>query len=243
MIQNRLIYYPDNIPLAAAVEEARRSGFAPWPSEADFRGWVREPEGTVRATAVLFHGNAGHAGHRAWYGGILLPHGLRLILAEYPGYGPRSGAPGERALVADATEIVRLAQRQFPGPLLLVGESLGAGVAAAAAARGEVLAVLLITPWDRLDQVARHHYPWLPVSLLLNDRYDSVEQLSAYRGRIAVVVAAQDSIVPPERGKALFERLAAPKHIWTIPGAEHNDWMMHVDGEWWRSVVGFLLGD
>jgi uncharacterized protein len=241
MIQDRLIYYPDHQPLAAAVAEAKRDGFLPWPSGEDFRGWVREADGTARATAVLFHGNAGHAGHRRWYAEVLRPLGLRLILAEYPGYGPRPGVPGEAALVADATEIVALAKRQFAEPLLLVGESLGAGVVAAAAGKAGAPPLLLITPWDGLDQVARHHYPWLPVGLLLSDRYDSVRHLAAFRGRVAVVIAGRDSIVPPSHGKALFESLATAKRVWEIPGAEHNDWMMHVDGPWWRSVIEFLL--
>ena len=51
-----------------------------------------------RGTAIVFHGNAGHAGHRAYYARALTPLGLRVILAEYPGYGPRAGQPGEQAL-------------------------------------------------------------------------------------------------------------------------------------------------
>jgi uncharacterized protein len=241
MIQDRLIYYPEHQSIGSAISDAQRQGFQPWPSAAEFRGWVREPEGAVRATAILFHGNAGHAGHREWYADVLRPLGLRLILAEYPGYGPRPGAPGEAALVADAAEIVALAKQQFAEPLLLVGESLGTGVVAAAAAKAGAPPLLLITPWDGLDRVARHHYPWLPVSLLLSDRYDSVKHLSGYRGRVAVVIAGRDSILPPEHGKALFESLTTKKAVWEIPGAEHNDWMMHVDGAWWRSVIGFLL--
>lgn len=241
MIQDRLLYYPERQSLAAAVADARRGGFAPWPAESAFFGWIKEPPGVARATVVLFHGNAGHAGHRQWYGDLLVSLDLRLILAEYPGYGPRDGVPGEAALVADAAEILKRVRAQFPGPLLLAGESLGAGVAAAVAVQGDAAALLLITPWDRLDQVARHHYPWLPVGLLLRDRYDSVAHLSRYRGRTAVIVAADDDIVPAQGSRALFESLGSAKRLWSIPAAGHNDWMMHVDAAWWRAVVAFLL--
>ena len=167
---------------------------------------------------------------------------MRVILAEYPGYGPREGELGEASLVPDARETVALVRRQFPGPLILAGESLGAGVAAAAAKDSDIEALLLITPWDTLKNVAGHHYLWLPVGWLLRDRYDSAGNLAAYRGRVAVVVAEQDSIVPAKFGRALFANLPEPKRLWTIPDAEHNDWRDHVDAAWWESVLGFLYG-
>jgi hypothetical protein len=77
--------------------------------------------------------------------------------------------------------------------------------------------------------------------LLLRDRYDSVANLSGYHGRIAVVIAGQDSIVPPNFGRRLFESLSAPKRLWIVPAADHNDWMERVDAAWWPSVIGFLI--
>jgi 4-amino-4-deoxy-L-arabinose transferase-like glycosyltransferase len=106
------------------------------------------------------------------------------------------------------------------------------------------LALLLITPWDRIEHVARHHYPWLrvlPVGWLLRDRYDSVANLAGYRGRVGVAIAGNDSIVPPALGRALFETLPEPKRLWIIAAADHNDWLGRVDAAWWRTVTGFLL--
>jgi len=107
----------------------------------------------------------------------------------------------------------------------------------------DVTALLLITPWDGIEQVARHHYPWLPVGWLLRDRYDSVANLSGYTGRVAVVIAEQDSIVPPKLGRALFESLPEPKRLWIVPAADHNDWLGRVDAAWWRSLIGFLFDE
>lgn len=241
MFQDRLIYYPDTPPLATVLAAARGQGLSPWPDERDYRGLLGEPKVPALGTVVLFHGNAGHAGHRDWYADELNRLGLRVILAEYPAYGPRPGKLGETALVADAVATVDLVRRQFPGPLLIAGESIGAGVAGAVAKTAAADALLLITPWDDMRNVARHYYPWLPVGWLLRDRYDNVANLSGYRGRIAVVVAESDSIVPPLLGRRLYEKLAEPKRLWIIPAADHNDWMLHVDAAWWRSVVGFLL--
>ena len=239
MSQDNLLYFPDK----ASVEELASGELRAWPGAADFRGLIAEPVGPVRATAIVFHGNAGHAGHRRFYATALTHLGLRVILAEYPGYGPRGGALGEQSLVADAEQSIALAHKLYGAPLLVIGESLGAGVAAAASARQReaIAGLLLITPWDRLEQVAAHHYPWLPVKWLLRDRYDSTSHLASFGRPILVAVAEQDSIVPARFGSALYETISAPKQMSVIKRAEHNDWIDHVDEAWWRKTIDFLL--
>jgi uncharacterized protein len=240
IFQNRLLY----LPAKAAIGEMVSPTLRPWPEPQDFRGLVADPAGTARATAIVFHGNAGHAGHREFYVTALTRLGLRVILAEYPGYGPRGGAVGERHLVNDAEQTIALAHRLHGPPLLLIGESLGAGVAAAAGARqkDKVAGLLLITPWDRLEHVAAYHYPWLPVKWLLRDRYDSASHLASFGQPILVAVAEQDSIVPARFGRALYETLPDPKRLVVVEAAEHNDWVDHVDAAWWHSATTFLLG-
>ncbi len=241
MLQDRFLYLPMTASLDEVLARGRDYGLAPWPDAAEYRGLLREPSGAARATVVLLHGNAGHAGHRQPYADVFARLGLRVILAEYPGYGPRAGHPGEVALVADAIQTVRMAHQRFPGPLLLAGESLGAGVAAAAAASGEITGLLLLTPWDRLENVARYHYPWAPVGWLLRDRYDSAANLAGFRGRKVVVLAERDAIVPPDLGRALHDALPGPKRLLVIPEADHNDWMARVDLNWWREALDYLL--
>jgi pimeloyl-ACP methyl ester carboxylesterase len=240
MFQDRWLYFPDR----AAPQDMVSGGLRAWPTLQDFRGLVAEPVGPAKGTAIVFHGNAGHAGHRAVYATALTRLGLRVILAEYPGYGPRGGDVGERNLVADAEQTIELAYRRYGGPLLLIGESLGAGVVAAAGARQSdmVAGLLLITPWDRLEHVAAYHYPWLPVKWLLHDRYDSAAHLASFGRPVLVVVAERDSIVPARFGVALYDALAARKRLTVVPNAEHNDWIHRVDDAWWREAVTFLLG-
>lgn len=241
MLQKHLLYYPEKFALSEW--RAANSGLVPWPAGEEMRGLLYEPRGQMRATAVVFHGNAGHAGHRAWMAEALGVLGLRVILAEYPGYGPRDGKLSEESLVSDAVETLARARQQFGGRLLVIGESLGAAVAAGAVSRESegVAGLMLITPWDKLENVARHHYAWLPVSLLMRDGYDSVRHLSAYAGRSLVVLAEADSIVPASSGKHLFDSLSGPKTLRVIKGGEHNDWPDHVDQAWWASAIETLL--
>ncbi len=242
LLQDRLLYFPERVPLADLLAMTRADRLQAWPGEGDFRGLVREPDGPARATLVLFHGNAGHAGHRAAYA-PLAALGVRVILAEYPGYGPRGGGISEAALVADAADTLRQVRQQFGGPLLVAGESLGAGVVAAAAGQPGTPAdgMLLLTPWDNLAAVAGHHYPWLPVRLLLRDRYDSAGHLAQATVPVGIVVAGRDDIVPAQFGVRLHDGLATPKRLWRLDGAGHNDWLDRVDAAWWREVLGFFV--
>ena len=241
MLQDQLLYFPAH----ANRQEMLEPGLAAWPSATDFRGVLAEPAVAikVRATAIIFHGNAGHATHRRHYADVLTPLGLRVILAEYPGYGPRDGKLGEESLVSDAASAIALARQLYGEPLLVIGESLGAGVAAAAVvkANDKAAALLLITPWDTLAHVAKYHYPWLPVTWILRDRYDSVQNLRAFTRPVMVVVGENDSVVPARFGRALFDGVAGPRKFLSIPGAEHNDWADRVDEKWWREVLAFLL--
>ncbi|WP_429347698.1 alpha/beta hydrolase [Paraburkholderia sp. Clong3] len=186
ILQDRFLYFPEK----AAIEEFTSGGLRAWPTPEAFRGLVAEPAGSARATVIVFHGNAGHAGHRSFYAAALTRLGLRVILAEYPGYGPRTGALGEASLVDDAQQTIALAHR-------LYGASL-----------------LLITPWDRLEHVAAYHYPWLPVKWLLRDRYDSVTHLASLGRPVLVVVAERDSIVPPALRRSALQLAGRVDETW-----------------------------
>ena len=83
-----------------------------------------EPAPPARGTVVVFHGNAGHVGHRAFYAAIFTRLGWRVILAEYPGYGPRGGQVGERPLVEDAEQTLRRAVELAPAEYTLPAGNL-----------------------------------------------------------------------------------------------------------------------
>jgi alpha-beta hydrolase superfamily lysophospholipase len=239
MFEDRLLYYPEKTTVANLVSQR----LGAWPTANDFRGLAAEPAGAVRGSAIVFHGNAGHVGHREYYATALTRLGLRVILAEYPGYGPRGGQLGERNLVDDAEETLVRVHQLYGSPLLLIGESLGAGVAAAAAShrRDKIAGLMLVTPWDRLASVAAYHLAWLPVGWLLRDHYDSITNLASFDRPVLVALAERDSIVPARFGMALYESLSAPKRLNVVSGAEHNDWIERVDENWWREAIQFLL--
>jgi hypothetical protein len=245
-IQDSLLYYPSSS--APSEVSLKADKIKPWQSTTtDYRGFVasnedRSPNGTI----IVFHGNGGTAADRAFYVHELSVLGYRVILAEYPRYGGRKGDLGEKAFVKDAGEMVHMAYEQFGGPLFLLGESLGCGVAGAVAAGTSVKldGIILITPWDTLASVAQAKFPFLPVGLFLTDKYDNIGNLRSFNGRIAVVGAARDEIVPVRHAAKLYNALpVATKRMWMIKEAGHNDWPFYTNMSWWKEIMDFMRGN
>ena len=110
--------------------------------------------------------------------------GIGLLLMNYRGYGLSEGAPSEAALFADALAIFdAMAKRPAIDPARIgaIGRSLGSAVAVHLAAHRPVRAVALVTPFDNMAGVGRHHYPLLPVRALLRQRFDSMQHASRLR--------------------------------------------------------------
>jgi len=239
--QRHLLYLPDTSGLSP--ERASERGLRAWPSGDRFLGFVgkqepADPQGTV----IVLHGNAGAAHDRAFYVHALAWHRFRVILAEYPGYGGRAGTPSEETLVGHARATIRLAHQLYGEPLFLWGESLGCGVAAAALSQTDVPVegVVLFLPWDSLPEVAQTHYWYLPARWLVLDRYDSVENLREFGGKVAVVLAGADEVIPVRHGKRLYDALTMPKKLWLFEGARHNEMPLAPDLSWWREVQEFI---
>ncbi len=241
-LQRRLIYFPERSSEAASLTRAARLGLAPWRGrDGLLRGWRASPPGTPRARVLVLHGNAGSALDRAYYAAALLPHGLDVALLEYPGYGPRPGSPSEETLAAAAVEALEAHAAEGPAPTWVLGESLGSGVAARAARLRPALArhLILVTPFARLSEVARRHYPFLP-AFVLWERWAPADDLAAFHGRAAVVLAGRDEVVTAEQGRRLFECLLGAKRLWEQPQAAHNTLDLGPEAPMWEQIVAFL---
>lgn len=246
LMQRNMLYLPDPTAIIQAVPLGADGTLEPWPGSGEaFRGYVRGPLSSpmsTRGTVVVFHGNAGSARDRGYYTLPLEARGYRVVLAEYPGYGGRAGAPSEEAFVQDGRDTARLALAEFGGPLWLWGESLGAAVAAGVAADRTlpVAGVALITPWDRLTDLAQSLYWYLPARWLLRDHYDTIAALRQYGGAVAVLVAEQDEIIPARHSQRLYEALPGLKKRWLFAGAGHNTWPGEPRAAWWDEVLAWF---
>ncbi|HEV2079413.1 MAG TPA: alpha/beta fold hydrolase [Allosphingosinicella sp.] len=179
-------------------------------------------------TAILgFAGNASNAAGIAEFLHALFPD-HPVIAFHYRGYGPSGGKPSAAALLEDAPLLHDLARERLqPEKLVVVGISLGSGVAAGLAARRPVDGLILVTPFDSLKAVAREQFPWLPVSLLLRHDLASDDYLRNSDVPVAIVAAERDEVIPPRRTAALRQSVGNLVFSATIPGTQHNTIAYH----------------
>ena len=243
-----LLYFPERQDPARAAEEARRLGLAPWLDASGHTvGWRDpSPPPAPRVRLLVLHGNAGSALDRTYFREVFpARHGplpVEVLLLEYPGYGPRPGAPTQEHLVASCREAVQELRREA-GPVVLLGESLGSAVAAlcAAAHPADVDGLILVTPLASVPAVARRLYGLAP-SFLIPDPYRADEALPRYGGPVAFLVAGQDEVVFPDLGLALHAAYPGRKRLWMDEQAGHNTIRYDASDPRWREMLDFLLG-
>jgi uncharacterized protein len=145
-----------------------------------------------------------------------------VYLVPYRGYGGNPGTPIERDLYADAlAEFDQLRARH--AAVAVVGRSLGTGVATYVASKRPVDRVVLVTPYDSLQNVAQENYPWLPVGWLLDDKYESWRRAPSLTMPVTLLVAGNDRVIPPPHATALARHFPTPPTVVVIAGAGHND--------------------
>jgi uncharacterized protein len=244
-LQRRLIYLPTQVtPAVEAVLAGAEEVTFTTADDLELAGWFVPADGERRDTAVLVtNGNGGNRALRGPLASRLADEGFDVLLFDYRGYGGNPGSPSEEGLHADAVAAYRyLGDRPEvdPARVILLGESLGAAVAVGLAADDAVpppAGLVLRSPFTSLVDVARHHYPFLPVRWLLWDRYPSEERIGALEVPLVVVAGDADAIVPVEQSERLHELASEPKWLVTVPGADHNDPELGHGDELVRAVV------
>jgi uncharacterized protein len=121
---------------------------------------------------------------------------------------------------------------------VLVGRSLGTGVATSVAARRPVRAVVLISPYDSMVALAGHHYPVLPVRWLLRHRFESIERAPGITAPLLAIAGERDEVVPLASSRRLHDAWGGPKRWLAIPEANHDD--LGLQPTFWEPIRTFL---
>ena len=234
-LQRQLIYFPDAaaVPSAGAVIDGAQDLTLRTPDGLELTAWfVPAARAADLGMAVLVApGNGGNRSDRAGLASQLSRGGLAVLLLDYRGYGGNPGSPTEEGLARDAMAATRaLAGLGYPPRrTIYFGESLGSGVVAALSARQPPAGLVLRSPFTELADVGAHHYPWLPVRLLLRDRFAVVAHLAASRVPVTVVYGDRDSVVPTSLSERVADAAGSLVERVVIPGADHNDAVMFGD--------------
>ena len=176
-----------------------------------------------RLVVLGFGGNAWNAETLAIYLHGLFP-GADVVAFHYRGYRPSTGRPSAAALLADAPILYdHVVATLNTERVAAVGFSIGSGVAAHLASRRPLAGLILVSPFDSLEALARQLYPWAPVRWLLRHHMSPAEDVHGLNTPIALIAAERDTIIPPRRTDAFRQAVPATVLDRTISGAGHND--------------------
>ena len=178
-----------------------------------------------KQTILYLHGNGGHIGHRSQKIKHYLKNGYGVLLLSYRGYGSNSGNPTEKNLYKDGRAALDfLKERDISlSETVIYGESLGTGVAIELAQNIKINCLLLEAAFPSMSQVAGHHYFYVPTSILLKDRFESLNKIEKVISPIYFVHGEKDRIVPWKYGNLLYQAAPEPKELLLLPNAGHND--------------------
>jgi pimeloyl-ACP methyl ester carboxylesterase len=225
--ENALVYRPTRELFAPPAGDVRDV----WLASADgtrLHGWWL-PHPDPAGAAVVAHGNGGNLSHRGPMAAELRDRlRLSVLLFDYPGYGRSDGSPSEVGCyhAGDAAYLWVTEAEKFPGErVLLVGESLGGGVATDLAQRHPNRGLVLAKTFTSLPAVAKRQFPWLPTHLLMANRFDNRFKIARLTTPVFIAHGTADDLVPFAHAEELYAAANPPKRLFRLEGQDHNAWL------------------
>ncbi|MDD5140003.1 MAG: alpha/beta fold hydrolase [Verrucomicrobiales bacterium] len=239
--QRRLIYFPPHFTAEQVKESAKAAGLERWNNPAGQAIGMKRLSAKQPADGrvLIAYGNGSWSVGCAHYADDIQNLAtFDVFILEYPGYADRTGSPSQKSIFHAAAEALQLLDTNKP--VYLVGESLGSGVAAYLAGThpDRIAGIILLSPYNRLTSVAQDHMPFLPVWLLLVDRFPSEDYLRDYHGPVGIMVDGRDEVVPEKFGLRLYDGYAGPKRLWRFPDGYHIS-IMEPPEKFWGEVLDF----
>ncbi|MDZ4821058.1 MAG: alpha/beta hydrolase [Planctomycetota bacterium] len=235
LFENSLVYHPSplksDVVLPAGFENAEFTSA----DGTELHGWYL-PNPDPQAVVLFCHGNGGNISHRVSQAIVLNRLGASVLLFDYRGYGRSAGSPNEAGILDDSRAAREWLATKAGIPedqIVLLGESLGSGVAVDLAMDG-ARGVILQNAFASLPDAASAHFPWIPVKWLMRNRYDSLAKIKNYHGPLLQSHGNHDRIVPFASGQKLFAAANEPKQFVTIAGGDHND----MPSKQWYDAIG-----
>lgn len=224
LAHRKLLYFPSHDPAPTDL--------TPWRVDGQVLGFASELD-EPESIWLMLHGNGGQASQRGYVRPRMNARDA-LYVMEYPGYGARSGRPSRDAFNAAAADALAELRRQFPAKKIgVIGESIGTGPASWLGSLSHPPdKIVLVVPFDRLERVAKAKFPYLPVGLIMRDKWDNAVALRDYAGELEIYGAVDDQIIPVEHARDLAESL--PRAKFTVLPGGHNAWSYQAE-----LIVGF----
>jgi pimeloyl-ACP methyl ester carboxylesterase len=242
LFQEKLIFFPQPPPRGpvgafpgAAIEEVELAAN----ERVKLRGWLVHATAEQAPAPVLIY-FGGNGEEVSWLAETADRYaGWSLLLVNYRGYGDSEGKPGEAELFSDALKIHEYAvRRALDGRVAVMGRSLGSGVAVYLATQRPVAAVILVSPYDSVESVAKGIYPYLPIGLMLKHRFDSLSRAPQINAPLLCLVASDDRVIPRPHSERLYKAWVGGKQWREISPSGHDS--IAGNPVYWRAIAEFL---
>ena len=198
--------------------------------------WKKTATKRTAPTILYFHGNSGTIARRSDRFEQVLESGYGLYVPVIRGFPGSEGEPTEESIIADALEHFDRIDVD-DSEIVVYGESLGTGIATAVAVSRDARALVLEAPYTSTADRAQELYPWLPVKILMKDKYLTKVRIKNVDEPVLVIHGTEDNVMPVQHGHKVFELANDPKELSIIEGANHgNLW----DNGLWDTVKDFL---
>jgi len=238
--QRNLLYHPsENNYQNDKIQFNYDEIFITVDEEIQLKSWIIKKDFKKFKTLVIFHGNAGHLSNRIYKLNELYKLDINILLISWRGFSGNKGSPTENNLYKDAKAAIKWLNEEgvSNNQIILYGESLGSGVAVEVGKENNFNSIILESPFTSIENSAKIYYPYLPVRLILKDRYDSISKIKMINIPILIMHGEKDDVVPFSMGKELFEKANSPKQSYFTPDDDH---MMEFNSSLLKNIKDFI---
>jgi len=184
-------------------------------------GWYISAKHPTETTLLFCHGNAGNISGRLETISLFHDIGVNILVFDYQGYGKSTGIPNEQHTYSDALAMWNYLTQEKKVPtdkLIVMGRSLGGGVAAWLASQKKVAGLILEATFTSFKDVAKQTYPFLPVSMLLKFKYPTNKFVQHLTVPVLIAHSRDDELIPFKMGQRLYEKSPEPKSFLELKG-------------------------
>ena len=236
--QRKLLYHPginnylDDSSLNHRIEKIYI------PSDQKLVAWYFKKNPKYK-TLLFFHGNAGKIDNRIFKLNEFSKLNINYLIFAYRGFSGNEGKPSEIGLYKDARAVkywLNLNNVQ-DNEIILYGESLGSAVAVDLAKEFDFSGIILESPFTSMQKLAKIYYPYLPIRLLLKDKYKTDKKILNVNSPILIMHGKKDKIVPFFMGEKMFNLAKSPKYSFFV---DYDDHMMDYSNNLLNSLEKFI---
>ena len=238
--QRNLLYHPsENNYLNDKITFNYEEIFIETDKNINLKSWFIKKDLNKFKTILIFHGNAGNLFNRVYKLNELNKLDVNILLISWRGFSGNKGKPTEKNLYHDAEEAIKWLNNRgvISKNIILYGESLGTGVATELGTSNAFGGIILESPFTSIANAAKIYYPYLPVNIILKDRYNSISKIKNITTPILIMHGKKDNIVPQKMGLELYEKANQPKFSY-FP--ENDDHMMEYNDNLLNSIKLFI---